>query len=70
MGSLELLFICASAFAAVFLLLTFLALVMRLILVIFPYKEPSSDSAMLAAVAAAVAAIYPGTKITKVEEIK
>ena len=70
MASLELLFICASAFAAVFLLLTFLALVMRLILVIFPYKEPSSDAGLLAAVATVVATIYPGTKVTKVEEIR
>ncbi|MFH1687535.1 MAG: hypothetical protein ABIE70_08445 [bacterium] len=70
MGSFELLFICASAFAAVFLLLTVLAVIMRLILVIFPYKEPSSDAAVLAAMASVVTSLFPGTKITKVEEIK
>jgi hypothetical protein len=70
MGSLELLFICLSAFISVFILLALLALVMRIIIVLFPEKLAGTDSAMLAAVATAVSAVYPGTKITKVEEIK
>lgn len=70
MGPHNLVMICASAFAAVFLLLAFLSLVMRIIITVFPQKSSQGDAAMLAAVAATVSAIYPGTKITRVEEIK
>ncbi len=70
MESLDLLAICASAFVGVFLLLTILALVMRLITVLFPERESASDSAMIAAVSTVLQTVYPGTKITKVEEIK
>ena len=70
MGPHSLVMICASAFAAVFLLLGFLSLVMRIIITVFPQKSSQGDAAMLAAVAATVGAIYPGTKITRVEEIK
>ncbi len=69
MGSPELLVICISAFIAVFVLLAVLALVMRLIIVIFPQKTVVGDTAMIAAVASVAATLYPGTKITKVEEI-
>ena len=70
MASPNLFLICASAFAAVFLLLAFLSLVMRIMMAIFPQKTPKGDTAMLAAVAATVSAVYPGTKITRFEEIK
>ena len=70
MESLDLLAICASAFVGVFLLLTVLALVMRLIIVLFPERESAGDSAMIAAVSTVLQTVYPGTKITKVEEIK
>ena len=62
--------ICASAFAAVFLLLAFLSLVMRIIITVFPQQLSKNDAAVLAAVAATVSAVYPGTKITRFEEIK
>jgi hypothetical protein len=62
--------ICVSAFAAVFVLLTVLALLMRLIIVVFPEKKAVSDAAMIAAVTTVMQTLYPGTKITKVEEIK
>jgi hypothetical protein len=70
MGSPNLLLICASAFAAVFLLLAFLSLVMRAIIAVFPQKLSGDDAAVYAAVAAAVGSAYPGTKITRFEEIK
>ena len=70
MGPHNLLVICASAFAAVFLLLAFLSLAMRIIITVFPQKSSSGDAAMLAAVAATLGAVYPGTKITRFEEIK
>lgn len=70
MGSFDLLLICASAFAAVFLLLTVLALIMRGIILVFPQKAATTDTAMVAAVASVVTTMYPGTQVTKVEEIK
>jgi len=70
MGSQDLLQICASAFAMVFSLLAFLALVMRIITAIFPEKISKTDETILAAMVTVVSTVYPGTKITKVEEIK
>ena len=70
MGSQDLLLICTSAFVMVFLLLTILALVMRIITAIFPEKISKTDEIILAAMATVVSTVYPGTKITKVEEIK
>jgi len=70
MESTELLIICVSAFAAVFFLLAVLALLMRLIIVIFPEKEGAADAVMIAAVTSVAQSVYPGTKVTRVEEIK
>jgi len=70
MPSNELLLICLSAVIAVFALLSILALVMRLIIAVFPEKVADTDSAYLAAIASVISTIYPQTKITKVEEIK
>jgi len=66
----ELLVVCLSAFAAVFVLLSVLAFVMRLILVAFPERESGGDVTMIAAVTSALSAVYPGTRISKIEEIK
>jgi len=66
----DLLVVCLSAFVAVFFLLGFLAVVMRLLIAVFPEKLAGIDSATLAAVTAAAAYVLPGTKVTKVEEIK
>ncbi len=70
MGSIDLLMICASAFVGVFLLLSLLAIVMRIIIVVFPQGAKGTDAAVVAAVTAAVSAGYPGTRITNIEEIK
>ena len=70
MHSNELLMICISAFAAVFVLLAILALLMRLIIVVFPEKKGVGDAAVVAAVTTVMQTLYPGTKVTKVEEIK
>lgn len=72
----SLLAISLSAFVAVFILLGVLAAVMKITEAIFPAPpEPEvsteeSDPAPIAAIASAMQAIYPGTKITKIEEIK
>jgi hypothetical protein len=70
MESINLLVICALAFGAVFILLIVLAAVMRLILSVFPERMRESDSALIAAVTSLASTLYPGTLITKVEEIK
>ena len=70
MSSPDLLTVCFAAFTAVFLLLTVLALIMRLIILLFPEKGSETHSAMLAAVAAMYQSLYPGMKITRVEEVK
>lgn len=66
----ELYVICGIAFLVVFIILAFLAFLMRIIMLIFPEKVAEIDSAMIAAVAATVQTIFPGTKITKLEERK
>jgi hypothetical protein len=66
----NLLVICLSAFVAVFLLLSFLAVVMRLLITAYPQKMSGIDAATIAAVSAAAAFAFPGTKVTKVEEIR
>ena len=66
----DLALICGIAFLVVFLILLFLSLLMRIIMLIFPEKAAEADPAMIAAVAAAVQTVFPGTKITKLEEKK
>ena len=63
--------ICVAAFCAVFILLAFLALVMRILINVFPEQaEEEIDAATLAAVSASLSVVYPETKITKVEQVK
>jgi hypothetical protein len=54
----------------VFFILTVLFLLMRLVIFLFPAKKAQIDAAAMAALTAAVHNIFPGTKITKVEEEK
>ncbi len=59
---------CGIAFGAVFLLLTILAGMMRLITFIFPERQSTVDQHVVAAIASAVASVYPGSRVTKIEE--
>jgi len=68
MGPPNMLLVCVSAFTAVFLLLALLALAMRFLIAVFPERLAKADPALLAAISATVAAVFPGTKITRVEE--
>ena len=73
MDSYQLLFVCLSSLLAVFVLLTLLALTMRVLVAVFPQtieKLARSDAALLAAITTAVASIYPGMRVTRVEEEK
>ncbi len=60
--------ICVLALIIVFVLLAFLAGVMRILMAVFPERVEGGDSALVAALAAAVAAAFPGTRITRIEE--
>ena len=70
MESTELLVICTAAFLTVFVVLAFLALSMRMVNLAFPERRVESDAALIAAVAATVKTVFPGAKITKMEERK
>ena len=69
MDSFELLYISLSAFVAVFVVLLVLSVFMRLIIMIFPAQE-KDDVTVYAALASTLNKIYPGTQITKIEELK
>lgn len=68
MSSSELFIICGVAFLFVFVILSVLSFSMRLIILIFPEKKIGGDAAVVAALATAVNRIFPGTKITQIEE--
>ena len=67
MEVIKLYLICGVAFLIDFLILAILALLMRIIILIFPEKIAGADTAMIAAVTTAVQSLFPGTKITKIE---
>ena len=68
MNSPDLISICAAAFTGVFLLLAVLAVIMRLIIVVFPEVKTGTGEAAMAAIATTYKTIYTGTIITRVEE--
>lgn len=70
MESISVLNCCLISFLAVFILLAFLAAVIRLVTACFPEKAAGSDAAVIAAVHSAVAARFPGARVTRIEEIK
>ena len=59
---------CLIALISVFVLLGSLALIMKLITVVFPDRVPSMDPVLIAAISTAVASIYPGARVTRIEE--
>jgi len=70
---LNLLSMCMASFGAVFSILTFLAVVMHLIMIIFPEKKietASDDAAIYAAITSVYSSLYPGMKVTNIKEIK
>ena len=66
----HLFFICIAAFISVFFVLSIIAIFMRVILIIFPESGKSNDTALYAAIGATVNNLFPGTKISKIEEQK
>jgi len=69
---LNLFSMCISSFAAVFTVLAFLAVTMRLIMILFPEKKVpvSDDAAVFAAITSTYARMYPGMKVTNITEEK
>jgi len=68
MSSSDFFIICGTGFLAVFLLLSILAFLMRLLIILFPEKEKDDAYApAVAAIAVTFKSLYPGTKITKIE---
>ena len=59
---------CLIAMVAVFSLLGLLALIMWLITTLFPVREGKIDSTVVAAITTAVASVWPGAKVTRIEE--
>ena len=68
MESVSLMTICFSAFVSVFVLLSILAVSMRLILMAFPEKDIDYDPGLIAGVAAVYKEVFPDSKIKKIEE--
>lgn len=69
----SLLTICASSFIGVFFVLIFLAVAMEVITRLFPQKIASAgsdDAAVFAAITSTYARLYPGRRISNIEEIK
>jgi hypothetical protein len=63
---------CIASFTAVFCVLAFLAITMRLIMVIFPEKvieTGGDDAAIYAAITSTYGRLYPGSKVTSIKEI-
>lgn len=61
--------VCGTAFLAVFILLGLLAVVIRLMAILFPSRDKPGDAALVAALSTAAMTIYPGARVTKIEEI-
>ncbi len=70
MPSMELILVCGAAFLWVFLILCALALLMHLIMRIFPLGEQGMDPSLVAALTTVIPHVLPGTKVTKIEEKK
>ena len=65
--------ICISSFTGVFIVLVFLAVTMEVITRVFPEKIASAgadDAAVFAGITSTYARLYPGTRISNIEEIK
>ena len=60
--------VCGLAFGAVFVLLAFLALAMHLITLFFPERRSPTDPTVVAAISSTVATLYPGARVTRIEE--
>lgn len=68
MDAAQLLSSCLVAMAAVFALLAVLAATMDAITRLFPERVAAIDPVIVAAISNAVAAVSPGSRVTRIEE--
>ena len=66
----NLLLICLNAFIAVLGLLTVLAGAIRGLIELFPERPPTTDTVVAVAIAAAVNAVSPNARVTRIEELR
>lgn len=59
---------CLIALVAVFALLGFLALTIESITAVFPERRAAIEPALAAAISTTVASIYPGARVSRIEE--
>ena len=67
MASTSILSVCVAAFMLIFILLSLLSVMMRLLTYLFPPID-KEDSATIAAITAAYHSIYPDSKVTRIKE--
>lgn len=60
--------LCITAFTAVFVLLGVLAVVMYLIMLVFPQLRKPLDATHVAVITSTFQALIPGAKVTRIEE--
>ncbi len=65
---MELWLVCLIACVAVLLLLSLLGLAMCLLTMLFPPPSPRTDAPVVGILHAAVGALLPGSRITRIEE--
>ena len=70
MEQTNLMAICLTAFAAVFFILTLLAITMQLITAAYPHIRKSVSMATIALINSTYQTIIPGSKVTRIEELK
>ena len=68
MPEIQILTACSLAFAAVFVLLSFLAMVMQVLVTLFPERKTEVDPGVVAAISTSVAAVMPGARVIRIEE--
>ena len=68
MEATELIRSCGIAFLAVFTILSFLAVTMKLMTTFFPVKEASVDPTVVAAITSSVTTVFPGATVTRIED--
>jgi Na+-transporting methylmalonyl-CoA/oxaloacetate decarboxylase gamma subunit len=66
----SILLMCGVAFVAVFVLLSLLALVMEGIGLLFPQRAPVVEPVVVAAVSSAVASLFAGARVTRIESLE
>lgn len=67
MASTSILSVCVAAFILIFILLSLLSVMMRVLTYLFPPID-KEDSATIAAITAAYHSIYPDSKVTGIKE--